>query len=342
MHCADPSPHTIDERGLVTQGTGGNSCTATVQQRILSDGVHDRIPYFPANDLRGRLRRKAANIIMDSLSSRSEKISVELYAALCAGSYNAKPDTAGLTIEEAIRASRHVYMGVFGGGARLIRSGYSVQDAIPIIRATVKAGMVPSGFGEYSEKELPRLNGESKGEGWRLLETRKIIRVDDAMRALRVSELDVYLEDAAAEVSQYQQGVLKNRKDRKEQDEVKKEDIGNMVTVQSIIAGTDLYFHLDLSDTLTPAQVGLVLVSLRDLFNEQALGGWIRAGYGKFAAKGFTITIDGERMEIFTGTQGGYQLAEPVGVYIEAMRREVESLKSADLMEFFDTRKKAE
>jgi CRISPR type IV-associated protein Csf2 len=115
-----------------------------------------------------------------------------------------------------------------------------------------------------------------------------------------------------------------------------------MVSVQSIIPGTELYFRLDMSDTLTPAQTGLMLTSLVALLNEQALGGWVRTGFGRFKAEHFALTLDGEQVAVIQrGAKGDYELAEALAPYVEAMRSELAALTVPDLLEFFTARKEA-
>ena len=356
LHCAAPGEYGVNDKGYVHPGKmkGEMPCTSTMHQRILADGLRDSVPYFPGNDLRGRLRRKAAAIVMEALAANKEKVPVELYAGLCSGAANAQPENE-LTIEEAVRGSRHVYMGVFGGGTRLLRSGYSVQDAVPIVRSTLAAGMVPQGFAGYGvEKCIPAASapqnddGEtvSQADGWKLTDVRHILRVDDAMRVLRPAELARFVDRAEETIGAYQQAVLAGRQEKADAEEnggadVKKKDIGNLVTVQSIIPGVELYFRLDLSDALTPAQIGLVLLSLEALVNEQALGGWCRTGFGKFDATHFRLTVAGEAVDVFTRAENGeYRLAPALNEYVEAMRAEVVQLTVADLVGFFTPRKK--
>lgn len=347
LHCASPDEHGVNEHGRVVPGKTGRPCTATVHQRILANGQRDNIPYFPANDLRGRLRRKAASIVMDALARMGAKVPVELYAGLCSGAANAKPENE-LTIEEAIRGSQHVYMGLFGGGTRLLRSGYSVQDAVPIVRSTVAAGLVPEGFGDYAEKPLPAsTTGTSEtwqGDGWKLTDVRHILRVDDVARVLKPAAMEQYIENCMTVVPEYQGGVLANRAARKEGKETgettKKTDVGNMVTMQAIIPGTELYVRLDMQDTLSDAQIGLLLASLEALVQEQALGGWVRTGYGRFDVTHFKLTRDGEETGIFEQADNGqYRLTDATTPYIDAMRAEVSALTVEDLMSFFTPRK---
>ena len=333
MHCASTDPLTGGDDDKKQNGI------ATVVQKVLVDGKSQSIPYFPANDLRGRLRRKAAAIVMEALTANNgPKIPVALYAGLNTGAISAKPDAKGVTIEEAHRANKHVYMGLFGGGARLLRSSYTVSDAIPMVKQTETAGIVPKDFGPYAHTPLPETIG------WHLLDTRHILRVDDVMRVLRPAELERFVEDAMVTIPAYQESIFANRKDRKDskenkdtpEAEVKKTDVGNMVTVQSVIPGTDLYVRVDMADTLTPAQIGLMLCSLESLINEQALGGWIRTGFGKFDARHFDLNHDGEKTEIFEVAENGQcRLSSATQPFIDAMRQEVSALTVDGLMDFF-------
>lgn len=357
MHVADPIQYSLDSRGYVVRKTAGMAnVIATMRQNILADGTRVKIPYFPANDLRGRLRRKAAALVMEALAAKGEKVPVELYSGLCAGASGAKPEN-NVSIEEVKRASEHVYMGLFGGGTRMLRSRFIVSDGVPIINATVKAGLVPEKFGPYENCALPISNGSeavTESDGHKLTEVRHIVRVDDVTRVLRSDELRAYVQDAENAVAQWQANVLKNRADRKDQaeqsaageetDAIKKTDLANVVSVQSIIAGTELYVRFDLHNTTTHAQRGLLLCALRDLINEQALGGWIRNGFGKFTAEHFTASLDDEAFAPFEydDKTGSVKLTNDTRPLLEAMQRELAELTVPTLMEFFTGKKPTE
>lgn len=350
MHVADSIQYSLDDKGYVVRKTNGMAnVIATMRQNILTDGMRVKIPYFPANDLRGRLRRKAAALVMEALAAKGDKVPVELYAGLCAGASGAKPENS-VTIEEIKRASEHVYMGLFGGGTRMLRSRFIVSDGVPIMNATVKAGLVPKGFGPYESRALPLSSGSEaveSGDGYKLTEVRHIVRVDDVTRVMRSDELRAHVQDAENAVAQWQANVLQNRSDRKNQDEqkaageetasIKKSDLANVVSVQSIIAGTELYVRFDLQDTTTPAQRGLLLCALRDLINEQALGGWIRNGFGKFTAEHFTANLEDKAFAPFAldDKTGELKLTDAAGPMLEAMKCELAALTVPSLMEFF-------
>lgn len=345
LHCASPDDSLANKPAE----------TPTVQMRIVTANGERRIPFFPGNDLRGRLRRKAAKIVLDHICATAQ-VSPQLYAGLCAGAVSAQPES-DLSIEEALRAGRNVYMGLFGGGTRLIRSLYSCQDLVPVLRETVDIGMVPAQYVENDGKNfLPSRmtsEGEKALEGWNLVQNRQIIRVDDVLRVTNPEDMQAYIADVVETVSALQNETVGQRQRRKiskaqaeagqiKQSEVeKKTDLGNMPSFQYIAAGTPMYFRLDFFDEISDAQVGLMLLALRDLVAEQRLGGWVRAGLGRFGAE-LSLTRDGERMPVFAASPAVEDavLSDAVmGQFVAAAREEIGALTADGLMAFFEPRK---
>lgn len=342
LHCASP------DESLATKPVE----TPTVQMRIVTSNGTSTIPYFPGNDLRGRLRRKAAKVVLDHICA-SGQVSPQLYAGLCAGASSGQPDTSALSVEEALRGGRNVYMGLFGGGARLLRSRYSCQDLVPILRETVDIGMVPERFVETDGQNfLPMrktADGDRPLEGWALVQSRQVIRVDDVMRVIRPEELHQYVADVVNSVGAIQSQTITQRASRKGEkakaqtgeikagDIQKKTDIGNMPSFQAIAAGTPMYFRLDFFDEATDAQIGLMLMALQGLVVEQRLGGWCRAGMGQFSVD-LSLTRNGERLPVFDEARASTvaTLSSAVGNYIKAARDDVATLTADSLTEFFE------
>ena len=114
----------------------------TVKKPVLIGGDLTQVPFFPANGTRGGLRRKAAARVMKYLTAQA-RVPSSLYLGLTCGAATGSPDSTALSVEELLRARQNVYMGMFGGGARLLSSAYKVSDLNPVLDLTVKAGMVP-------------------------------------------------------------------------------------------------------------------------------------------------------------------------------------------------------
>lgn len=344
LHCASPDDS--------LKSPDKDNETPTMQMRVVTAQGLQPIPYFPGNDLRGRLRRKAATLVLDHLTTGDRKIKMELYAGLNCGAISASPES-GLTVEEALRARDNVYMGLFGGGTRLLSSRYRVADLVPVIAETIELGMVP---GRYAESDAGLRNflpvqhtdgGPRAVGGWQLIQKTQIFRVDDVLRVLRPDELARYL-DGTDEVVAYQAAVAEGSAQRKAEKakakagEMKKTDVstsksvGNIAVFQSILAGTPMYFLLDFLDDATDAHVGLMLLALQELVREQALGGWTRAGLGKFKAD-LTLVRHGESMPIFApdANEANAALSPALDQFVGQAREALAQITVDEMMAFF-------
>jgi CRISPR type IV-associated protein Csf2 len=319
LHCAMPS----DE---------GNA-TQTMKMPLRLGDKTDTIPFFPANDLRGRLRRKAARIMMESLATQG-KISADLYTGLTCGAASAQPDNAGLTVEEALRGQGNVYMGLFGGGARLLRSGFAITDLVPITQSTIHAGLVPEHFGETGCPDM----------GFKLLDKRFMVRVDDLLRALHPDELKSFV--GVDETALRQQMTLdagnSRKAAKKDGEDVKKRDVGNIFEVEHIVPGVKMYARIDFRDWAGQHHVGLMLKSLEALINEQGFGGWSRIGFGRFSVDldETRLRENGDDIPLFVKEGDEYALHSATSGYIQAAEDAVGKLVIGEMEEFFQPRKK--
>lgn len=354
LHCAST------DDSLKISKTGKTTETPTMQRKIITRSGMEQVPYFPGNDLRGRLRRKAANLVLSHITAK-DKVKIELYQGLNCASVSGQPDGSSLSVEEVIRARDNVYMGLFGGGARMLRSRYQVNDLLPVLRSTIEAGAVPESYGEagsdnffvptYKPKDV--INGvtDAPVKGFQLVQLYQMIRFDDVMRVARIDELEKYIQDYKQSTLALQLENIDKRIEReKEKDKakegeirndeiVKKSTVENMFSIQSIVTGTPMHFLLDFNDDVNDAHVGLMLLALRDLVREQALGGWSRAGLGKFKAN-LVLTRNNEPVKVFddnlnaanaTLSNGAQKLADTA---IDAMG----NLTADDMMHFFISR----
>ena len=343
MHCA-----TV---GASADAAGNENVIRTHVQPVNTPRGLQRIPYFPANDLRGRLRRKAASIVLDHITA-SGKVKVDLYQALMAGAITASPES-DLTIEEALRARDNVYMGLFGGGTRLLRSRYCTNDLMPILQDTIDAGVVPAVMGEQGVPQGFLAEGVTGPlTGYHLVQTRTSFRIDDVARVLNADEIEKFVLDAASSVASKQADIFSGRADRKadkaaakagdikSQDIATKKDLANMFAVESIARGTPLHCLIDLQNDVSDAHVGLLLLALTALVREQALGGWIRAGFGRYSAD-LTLTRNGQKYKIFEEGKNAADatLSEEVDTaFCKPARNAVASLTAESMMEFFTPR----
>lgn len=348
LHCANPDQSVWSDKS-------NDNRTPTMQMRLVTPDGMQTIPYFPGNDLRGRLRRKAAALVLDHVTSQ-RKVKMELYAGLNCGAISASPES-DVTVEEVLRARENVYMGLFGGGTRLLRSRYRVSDMVPILASTIAAGMVPEQYGaEDNGCFVPTYRSEdgSKAvQGWQLLQMTQVLRIDDVGSAARPNELLSYITDIDS-VVQHQTDTLNAQMKRKADkaavkagsmkaaDVAGKTGVRNIVSYQSIMAGTPMYFDLDFTDDVSDAHVGFMILALQALVREQALGGWVRAGLGRFTAD-LSLIHGGERISVFNakGAAADATLSDGVNVFVQEAKKKLAGLTADEMMLFFAPRGEA-
>lgn len=340
MHCA-----------AVGDSGGEKNVTLTQKQSLITTNGKRTFPIFPGNDLRGRLRRKAAALVLDHITV-SGKVTVDLYAGLCAGAITASPES-DVTVEEVLRAQDNVYMGLFGGGTRLLRSRFSTNDLVPVLTDTIEARIVPKHF---SEAWVPTgfVGDEVVGPlaGFGITDKRTSFRLDDVARVTNVNEMAQYIENVLVSVGQKQGETLSGRKERKNSkaaakagdiksaDVAGKKDLSNMFSVETIMRGTPMYCLIDLQNDASDAHVGLLLLSLQALVREQALGGWIRTGFGRYSAD-LTLTRNDQRYQIFVDGQDSADAtltAEIHALFCVPAIAAMCTLTAESMMEFFTPR----
>lgn len=248
------------------------------------------VPVIPANDLRGRIRRFAADVIDEVLIEKQQKVSRETYHCLRCGSASARPSSFELTLDEAVESSKHPFVGMWGGGPKLIRSGFECSTGWPILPHTAALGIVPE-----LESESPFRDAFDVLDMTQPIWYRKVDDLLDFSDPLAPSVIDNYEQSALAWLVK----VSENQKIRKEQrdqntsssEKEKKEGIKHFGAMEVIIPGVK--FHVDFRiDTNRggKAGLGIVLLALEKFANEQKLGGWTRNGFGRFATN---LTIEG-------------------------------------------------
>lgn len=313
------------------KGKGSN--TLATSMRVFTQEGAVRVPYFPGSDLRGRMRRRAADEIM----SRVKPVSLPMFHLLTCGSASASPDSGGTESISLLTESRDdLYLGLFGGGPRLSRSGMSVRSVIPITQATAELGMVP----EDIANRLAHVYVEHDKQGNaihrsmpNILDTHTFTKVDDVLRCdnMRAPELIAnYKKDALAYASstldvsaqrkEHAQAV-KDNKTAKAQgdigavvelgDKPTKTDNANIFSVDAIRPGTPMYLRIDFQDHLSDAQVYLALHCLAEVMNTH-IGGWGRIGFGVVRPSDMRLVTNGSSISMINTAEGKYAVSESV------------------------------
>lgn len=303
---------------------------------------YDDIPIYPANGFRGGLRRAAANRIVKHLNEHIGPVRIPVYLGMRCGASSGQPKSYDKAVEPGLKmkmtqlARNHVYMGLFGGGDGLHRSAYSVSDMVPILQSTVNLNMVPN------------LYPATQGNGRDLLTHRTSIRVDDInMDRKPIDELINVIEGGQSAIIAHQLDVSGNATDRRDAGDadVKKTDVQNMMGIEAIAPGTPMHFSINIAPSATDAQIGLLLISLADLFNQNQFGGWIRCGFGKVRVEKIQfISSEGDEMtwesHELLDNESRFAWPSDVDNFIETANEEIYAINMDDLINFFDAKQK--
>lgn len=298
---------------------GGEGVTPQMKTGVFHDGKRLDVPFISVNSVRGMIRRAAGKLVLEQLQARGEKISRNVYLSLQRGSYaRTGLDAGGATYTQMIEADRHLFVGLFGGGAHMYRSKVRMErDLLPLIEAT--KSLFPERY-QADCIDVPP---------WQLLTKALIASRDDFERlpdgAFIENVEDAYLEHMTAKFGQNAakkaqkaeakadgQTVVKSEK-------LKTDDLNTFTQVECIIAGTPMYFGLSVNAP-TDAQVGLLMSAIRSWANTNALGGGSCRGRGSFKAalqvlRGRDVLID----NLLIGDAGSYDLSSQAEPFLAAM-----------------------
>lgn len=312
----------------------------TTKTPVMLNGRMQFVPIYPANGFRGGLRRKARSRIVAHLKENEGAIPGDLYLGLGCGASSGSPDQTALSIEEILRARDNVYMGLFGGGARLHSSMYSVSDMNPIIETTLASGTVPR-YCQGMVEAKPAKEGAVAPEflkSWELLGSRTSIRVDDLFRVENPAEILNVLANPLEAVGKHQAAVMANREGRKTDGE-SKVDVANMMGIETIASGVPFHFRIDLDPYADEAKMGLILSCLSDLFRENAFGGWTRCGFGRVRVESIHVEFEDQNFnwdQLYPADSEQFTLPAEAHSFTEAADQAIASLKIADMVGFFE------
>ncbi|CAJ4330247.1 CRISPR type AFERR-associated protein Csf2 [Burkholderia pseudomallei] len=313
----------------------------TFKKKLMTGDAVWYVPCVPGNGLRGALRRKVADRLQKHLCAGDQSIPAELYVGLTCGASSGSPDNTPLSVAELLRARTNVYMGTFGGGARLLESAYRVSDINPVLKVTLERGVVPAFCADYVQ---PKRGGDSEYVApWEITDCYHLIRRDDLMSGRGGVSLSQFV--SSADAAAYQAQVVELESERKA-DKGGTKSVRNMMAIEAICAGTPMHFRIDVKPGFGDEHVGVLLLALCDIFAENAIGGWCRSGFGQYRVDQLRVT-DGEECAVFTELHedGVFRLPVQLSRYTEAAKEGIRRITLEEMMGYFtdfSAEKKAE
>lgn len=301
LHISDPAPAAVGLDGKFADQ--GFPCIRTTTMPRLVDGELRYIPCVPANSMRKILRMHLLAQIEEQLAARAQPLTLNAYAAAACGAATGAPDGIQATYQERRDIAAHPYLGLFGGGPRMMHGKLSAGAALAITPDTLN---LAAGY-------------EHLAAGGKITAIQWIFRKDP----LASVDSDIIAGGAEA-ISAAQAAAL----------ESKERGLAAMNCHQVVIPGVSMVFEAKLTDP-TGAQLGALLSAIFAL-PSRPLGGKSSHGYGQVALQ--SVTLNGEEI----ASQGELDMDNTMANdAMTAWGEALETITAADL-EAFAASQKAE
>jgi CRISPR type IV-associated protein Csf2 len=319
-------PIALSEDEILSQGLHSGRESDTSTNTNIPDQSLFYLPVFPANDARGRLRRFAATEIFNILKANGQQISLGTYHGMTCGAVTGQPNKEG-NFEMAVRSGSHPFLGLFGGGPRMVPSALQINTLWPVLASTISAGLVPLHYEDEKISLRP----------WKLTEAIFYRRIDDAL-VYTNGHAELTIRDYSSAVAEWIKELAAGKTDAGENVRSKKQ-LQTFAGVEYVIPGTRLYTEIKIdTERVELAGLGLLIHAVAAFATRQAIGGWARIGFGNFESKLDLITPEGNRFALLNKTEFGYEPnveAEPVADALDAWATAAAKIKASDLEQLY-------
>ncbi|WP_265283437.1 type IV CRISPR-associated protein Csf2 [Verminephrobacter aporrectodeae] len=249
-------------------------------------GATRAIPVIAANNLMGRMRRHGATKVLDALRRKGEKVAMSTYSALQCGAATGKPDGRDVLFTEYREASNHPYIGLFGGGPRMMRRNVRCFNAVPYMECSEIM---------FGRNKHPHLDDEihKASDARKLTQCWILNRNDDLRELINLSQAQASITDFEKEITKRQEAILADSKGKAESGESStRHTTRSFSSFEFVIPGVYFPLCFELMN-VDDAQVGLFLLAFDSFAATERLGGHARNGMGQFSITDVMITDDG-------------------------------------------------
>jgi len=261
----------------------GIPCAGVQKLAVCVSGEMVRyVPVIAANNVMGRLRRHAAAEVLDVLSVRGERVRLQTYSAMTCGAVTGKPDGRDVMFDEYRETRAHPYIGLFGGGPRMLRRYARGYNAVPFMQTT--RFMFERVRHPFLDEKVHFFAGNEQG----LLQRWIFNRSDDLRELMNVSQAAASINDFEQELLKRQSRIRSEKQAAGENEADERHSTRTFSAFEFVIPGVcfPLSFDLDVS----AAQLALFLLALDRFARVERLGGHVRNGFGQFALKDAVLT----------------------------------------------------
>lgn len=288
MSIATPGEMRVDTNSINLQPVYGNPratpCTAVQKLNVLHDNKIVGVPMIAANNIIGRLRRHAAKLVLDAIAAKGQQVSISTYSALTCGAVTGKPDGRDVTFQEYRDTRKHPYIGLMGGGPRMIRRHLRCFNAVPFHESTRL--MFERTAHPYLDEAVHGVQGDVRN----LMQRWILNRNDDLKDLVDVATASASVRDFHEEMQRRQTSILsdKSREEGEKKDRITTEAF---TAIEFVVPGVTFPLSFELMD-VDHAQLGLFLSSLDRFAAIERIGGYSRNGFGQMAFHDVVITDD--------------------------------------------------
>ena len=319
--------------GKTPQGKEAMACTATQHREFLTAANAERFPFIAANNVAGRMRREAASLVMEALRKKNQKISLGSYSILTCGAASSSPDMEDVSYAEYKRAMNHPYLGLVGGGPKMIKRNMQVFDVLPCNEFLRDQ--------QFSIAHPHEENCRLAKNGYELTAVACFKRGDDIRSMLNVDQMEAMIENFDDEMRDRAEEMLKDKKGKEEG--LKNTVRSSTVTWSSfefIKPGADFDFTIKLNKN-TDAQIGLFLLSLEN-FAQKHIGGQARNGLGRFTLNDVMLVGSGIEIKDVFNNNKLVKTHPSIEKYLKAWDAAAAAMTSEELEEILKHESKEE
>lgn len=316
------------------------------------DANHQRreIPFVTANSIRGQLRRAAAEIALDAINA---PVSRALFSVLTSGKASRKDIGEVPTTAALVKGAVDPFAGLFGGGGYMLPSRYSVGPLLPEIEwcqralhPSLRDRMIPADRLTYTDADgrlhaLPLITEVILTSRDDVMAGKGQDRIANYQQSLEAWLSEVATGNAAKAKGKAAEKKAREAGEKYQDDGGAKSSDNRMVSLfEAILPGTPLQFWLRFNSKATDAQVGLMLLAVRDWANANVIGGASARGFGRFEAEIALYDDDREILPNIFNPEGGataYTLSKALDSYLSATEAALKSMTKTDLEEVYGT-----
>lgn len=341
------------QAAIMGRGEKGPRRTMTLPVFDPGTGTSQQVPYITANSVRGRLRRLAAERVFAVFEAKNQTLSRDAFLAVSRGSTGRADIDLHGGADAIVESARHVFAGLFGGGAAMLSSRFSVAPLLPLIEST--KAVLPTALQRFalpasSYTTTRDVDGQTKqnaqltavmlwtardplmdGQGSRIVED----YAGSLAEWLGAMEEEAAVHRAAAEKKKAKAAAGEKTNDNDEAGP--KSALKNFGEIRVIPPGMPLQFAVATTTTATLAQEGLLLMAVQDWCRLNSVGGGAARGMGRFNARGLTLQLESaDPISLFQGD--GYELnvkAQAIASRIEAAENALAELTADSIARAF-------